>query len=114
MEMDLSKLEHISTEGLIAMRDKCVELLEKRKTATLRRGAVGWFIDRNGDKRHIYVTRINSKTVSGFEVDPITRVRLNQTNWRVSPTLLNVVTATPARTSAPVIHRPTTEAEAVW
>ena len=106
--MDLSKLEYMSVEMLTALRDKCVDVLAKRKTATLRRGATGWFIDREGNKRHIYVTRINSKTVSGFEIDPVTRARVTQTTWRVSPALLNMTTdvARPAMPAAP--HRPTT------
>lgn len=109
--MDFSKtklLELMSSEMLIALRDKCVEVLAKRKAAALRRGAVGWFIDRAGDKRHIYVTRINAKTVSGYEVDPVTRKRINQTTWRVSPALLNITNdgVKPAMPAVP--HRPTT------
>lgn len=111
--MDLTKLESMSSEALQAIRDKCVEVLGNRRSNSLRRGAVGWFLDRNNAKRFLYVERINAKTVSGYEVDPITRVRVNTTTWRVSPNLLNIVgdVAPPRPATA---HRPSTAAAAVW
>jgi hypothetical protein len=111
--MDLSKLESMSSEALQAIRDKCIDVLGKRKGNSLRRGAVGWFLDRQNAKRYIYVERINQKTVSGYEVDPITRARISLTSWRVSPNLLNMVgdVAPPKPVAA---HRPSTAAAAVW
>lgn len=111
--MDLSKLDHISTEGLQALRDRCVEILAKRKTSTLRRGVIAWFMDRDGNKRHIYVTRINAKTVSGEEVDSITRVRNPLKTWRVTPALLNVM-ADPTPTRPVPAHRPSTLLPSSW
>lgn len=113
--MNLSALESMSSDALLAIRDKCVSVLESRKTATLRRGAVGWFMDRNGVKRFLYIERINAKSVSGYEVDELTRRRLNPTTWRVSPALLNIVGDSMPRAAAPAVpHRPSTTAEAVW
>lgn len=111
--MDLSKLDQISSEGLQALRDRCVELLAKRNSTSLRRGAIAWFMDRNGNKRHIYVTRINAKTVSGEELDPITRVRNSFKTWRVSPQMLNVVGETAPARPVPA-HRPSTSMPASW
>lgn len=111
--MDLTKLESMSSDALQAIRDKCVEVLGNRKANSLRRGAIGWFLDRNNAKRFLFIERINAKTVSGYEVDSITRRRLNTTTWRVSPALLNIVgdVAPPKPAAA---HRPSTTAAAVW
>ena len=111
--MDLIKLELLSSEALQAVRDKCIDVLTKRRASTLRRGAIGWFMDGKGGKRFLYVDRINTKTVSGHEVDPITHKRLNTTTWRVSPNLLNIVgdVAPPKPAAA---HKPSTTAAAVW
>lgn len=111
--MDLTKLESMSSEALQAIRDKCIDTLAKRKDNSLRRGAIGWFLDRTNAKRYLYVERINTKTVSGYEVDSITRKRLSATTWRVSPNLLNIVgEATPPKPVA--AHRPSTSAANAW
>lgn len=111
--MDLTKLESMSSEALQAIRDKCIDVLTKRRTNSLRRGAIGWFMDNKGGKRFLYIERINTKTVSGYEVDSVTQRRLNTTTWRVSPALLNIVgdVAPPKPAAA---HRPSTAAAAVW
>lgn len=111
--MDLSKLDSVSSEGLQMLRDRCVELLAKRNTTQLRRGAIAWFMDSSGTKRHIYITRINTKTVSGEEMDPITRVRIPHKTWRVTPRLLNIV-GDVASSKPATVHRPSTAAAALW
>jgi hypothetical protein len=89
MEMDLTKLEVLSSETLQALRDKCVEVLRLRTAGAVRVGATAWFLDSAGKKRYLRITRINAKTVSGREVDEY-RNEL-PTRWKVSPSSLNVV-----------------------
>lgn len=111
--MDLTKLESMSSEALQAIRDKCVEVLVSRQKNTLRRGATAWFLDRDGHKRTVIVERINSKTVSGYEIDPTTRARVNTINWRISPALLNVI-GDPAPAKPAPAHKPSTTASIAW
>lgn len=110
--MNLSALEAMSTEALVAVRDKCSAVLAARSQAQLRRGAVAWFDDASGRRRHIIVERINTKTASGKEVDPTTRAVIGG-YWRVGLRLLNVLPSPTAPKVAPV-HRPSTAVEALW
>jgi hypothetical protein len=91
--MDLKKLEGLSTEALASIRDKCAEVLRGRSEIALRSGAIGYFRDQRGVKRFMRVTRINQKTVSGYECDPETGARLGsaEARWKVSPHLLTIM-----------------------
>ena len=114
--MDLSKLDLLSTAALQALRDRTQELLNKRNANALRHGAIGWFMDRNGIKRHIRVIRINAKTVSGIEVDGTTYLDTTMgrgMTWRVSPSLLNILDTSAKAKAAPspiVPHKPSSSA----
>ena len=113
--MDLSKLEMMGSDTLQAIRDKCVEVLAARRENSLRRGATAWFIDSKGVKRTMLIERINSKTVSGREIDPITRQYIGSATWRVTPALLNVVGEKRPTPVAPTpIHKPSTTADNAW
>ncbi len=111
--MDLSRLESMSSEGLQAIRDKCVEVLAARRATSLRRGCIAWFLDGKGMKRTIRVERINTKTVSGREIDPITLQTLGGLGWRVTPSVLNMV-GEPAPPKPASAHKPSTNATSAW
>lgn len=111
--MDLTKLESMSSEALQAIRDRCVEVLTSRKANSLRRGGVAWFFDKEGRKRTMLVERINAKSVSGREIDPVTLQKLGGTTWRVSPALLNVI-GEPAPAKPAPAHKPSTTASSAW
>lgn len=116
--MDLSKLDKLSTDALQKMRDTCQDILTKRNANAMRVGAVGWFLDGQGVKRFIRITRVNHKTVSGILVDEVTFMDLSAgrgQKWRVSPSLLNILDLSPKvkPSAAPApVHRPTTSASA--
>lgn len=80
--MDLSKLEVVSTDALQAIRDKCADVLKKRAGLAIQRGAVAWFLDKEGGKRFMRISRINQRTCSGNEVDPDTHC-LKPMTWKV-------------------------------
>ena len=111
--MDLTKLESMSSEALQAIRDKCVEVLASRKENSLRRGGVAWFFDKDGRKRTMMIERVNAKSVSGREIDPVTLKNIGGTVWRVSPALLNVI-GEPAPAKPAAAHKPSTTASGAW
>ena len=89
--MDLNKLEALSTEALSAIRDKCAEVLRTRSEVALRHGAIGWFLDGGGKRHFMRVDRINTKTISGVEVDATDHSIAFKNKWKVSPNLLTIV-----------------------
>ena len=114
--MDLSKLELLSTETLVAMKEKVADILSRRQDVSLRVGRVGWFKTNQGGKQYIRITRVNAKTVSGVAVDPITFMDLSELRgrwWRVSPNLLTIV-PTERPKAAPQPYKPTSAPTATW
>lgn len=112
-------MEKLSSESLQTIRDKAGEILKARGATALRRGAIGWFLDRAGTKRFMQVRRINAKTISGIEVDPVTFAPIaGRSTWRVSPNLLNMVLTDKGGTSkaatAPTPYVPSTTFESSW
>ena len=95
--MDLTVLEKMSTEALIALRDKTKEVLDKRSVGALRRGGVGFFSDQKGNRRFMRIERINDKSVSGYEVDGLHFQRLSPTGgkWRVGTGLITMMDTSP-------------------
>ena len=113
--MNLSGFESMSSEGLQAIRDKCMEILAARKVSAIRRGVTVWFLDADGRRRTIRIERVNTKTVSGREIDPVTLQNLGGQTWRVGLSLVNVVgDSTAAKESLPPTHKPSTTADNAW
>lgn len=95
--MDLSKLERLSNETLIAMQLKIKGILADRNVSvsdeirrTIRIGDLAMFhSDRRACNITIKVEKINPKTVVGVEVDEAGRELT--TRWKVSPSYLTPV-----------------------
>lgn len=100
--MDVSKLSLLSDDALRTLNNAVVQILRQRQTAKQREaanqlhfgGIASFYSRKDGKTIKIRVDRMNLKTVSGTEVDPITHKPTSRT-WRVSPSLLTAV-ITPA------------------
>lgn len=111
--MELNRLELLSSSVVEKIRDKCADILRGRKVAEVRAGALAWFTDRGGVKHTVRVSRINPKTVSCQEIDPVTLEPM-RTKWKVSPMFLNPIVdeAKARKLEMPVVaHKPTTVME---
>lgn len=104
--MNLDALEKMSTDALCSIRDKTIEVLRERSIGAMRVGAIGWLIDGGGTKRHMRINRINAKSISATEVDPITLKAL-PTRWKVGHNSLTILNTGPKPTrAAPVELKP--------
>lgn len=116
--MDLTKLESMSSDALRAIRDKTIEVLAARTDNQLRTGSIAWFKDGEGNKRYVKIARVNPKSMSAVEVDPVHYAPVSTATWRVSRNLLNVVDNPGVKKVTPpapiVPHRITTAAPSSW
>lgn len=112
--MNLDALEKMSTDALFAIRDRTIEVLRQRSQAALRIGAIGWILDDKGGKRFMRIKRVNGKSISAIEVDPITHREL-PTRWRVGHNSLTIINTAPApMRSAPAEIAPKTALGDSW
>ena len=109
--MNLSVMEAMTTEALVAIRDQAAHILQARSRSGLRVGAIAHFNDRNGIRRTMKIQRVNAKTVTGVE----TGANGVTMRWRVSPQFLTVdgTDVKPAFISASK-HVPSTASSATW
>ena len=92
--MDLSKLDQISTNGLLKIQAHVGQILQERKVdmvehqrKSLRIGGRAQFADAHGVIRRMVVTRINGKSASGYDLD-VYEAKGVQSKWRVALSLL--------------------------
>lgn len=120
MELTLDKLNALSSESIVELRDLCSQVLTERNATGIGPGALAWFSDRSGSRRVVRVMKKNPKTVICAEVDPITFKESSTTRWKVSASLLHPMVDTQkhkAEPSTPVVtesHAPTTIVEDAW
>lgn len=90
-----SMLNAMSEQELRDLNARIVTIIKERmritqmeKASEFRVGQRVSFPDKDGMTRLLRITRINTKSVSGFEIDPVTGVEGHR-QWRVAPSLLS-------------------------
>lgn len=98
--LDQAKLNAMPVETLTAIRDQVIRTINSKARAALRIGSEATF-EHDGVTRRLMITKINPKTVGGYEIDAHGN-HLRQKKWRVSPNLLSPVPVKAAPKIAPI------------
>ena len=85
----LEKLEMLSIEALIKLRDSVNAVLSNKTDKMLRVGQIAYFEPSDGgDRTYIVITKVNPKTFSGYRYDINTGAHERNLRWKVGKRLL--------------------------
>jgi hypothetical protein len=89
--IDAHKLDALSIDTLMALKESVVQAIVRKQRQTLRAGSEAEFYHpKLGRTVRIMIERINPKTIGGYEIDE-NGIHLRKKTWRVGPSILKPV-----------------------